>query len=112
VTAAEVTATSEGDVVRVTLVGEIDLSNADDVESDLIDAISNRSTAVIVDLAGVEYIDSAGLRVLFQLVERLETLQIDVAVSAPVGSPARRSVELSGLPAVVPLDPSVEETAS
>jgi anti-anti-sigma factor len=109
---AQVNAALDGDVVRIALVGEIDMSNADTIESDLVDAISNRATAVVLDLAGVRYIDSAGLRVLFLLVGRLETLQIDLEVSAPIGSPARRVVELSGLAALVPLDPAVEEPAS
>jgi anti-anti-sigma factor len=112
VTGAQVNAVVDGDVVRISLVGEIDLSNADTVGSELVDAISNRASAVVLDLAGVRYLDSAGLRVLFLLVGRLDTLQIGLEVSAPIGSPARRVVELSGLAALVPLDPAIEESAS
>jgi stage II sporulation protein AA (anti-sigma F factor antagonist) len=112
VTGAEVYAVLDGDVVRISLVGEVDLSNADLIQAKLVDAISNRASAVVLDLAGVRYLDSAGLRVLFLLVGRLETLQIGLEVSAPIGSPARRVVELSGLAALVPLDPAVEDTAS
>jgi anti-anti-sigma factor len=112
VTGAEVFAVLDGDVVRISLRGEVDLSNADLVQAELVDAISNRASAVVLDLAGVRYLDSAGLRVLFLLVGRLETLQIGLEVSAPIGSPARRVVELSGLAALVPLDPAVEHTAS
>jgi anti-anti-sigma factor len=111
-TGAQVNAVVDGDVVRISLVGEIDLANADTVGSELVDAISNRAAAVVLDLAGVRYLDSAGLRVLFLLVGRLDTLQIGLEVSAPIGSPARRVVELSGLAALVPLDPAIEESAS
>jgi anti-anti-sigma factor len=111
VTGAQVNAALDGGVVRIALVGEIDMSNAAGVESSLVEAITNRATAVVLDLAGLRYIDSAGLRVLFLLVGRLETLQIALEVSAPVGSPARRVVELSGLAALVPLDPAVESAS-
>ena len=91
--------------VRILVHGEVDLQNAADVEVQLTDAISNRATMVSIDLSDVDYLDSAGLRVLFHLVERLATLQIGVELVSPLRSPSRRVIELSGLAALVPLDP-------
>ncbi|MCK8433000.1 STAS domain-containing protein [Streptomyces sp. D2-8] len=45
----------------LTVVGEIDQSNADDLAAALDDA----GGSVVVDLTGVGYLDSAGLNVLF-----------------------------------------------
>jgi len=107
-TDARVEAATEDGRVRIALSGEVDLDNAGDVEAELARAISNQATVVSINLAGVAYLDSAGLRVLFHLVERLATLQIAVELVAPMGSPSRRVVELSGLAALVPLEPPLE----
>ena len=48
----------------VTAVGEIDMSNADRFRDDLGQAVSDDGR-LVVDLTGVEYLDSAGVRVLF-----------------------------------------------
>lgn len=107
-TAAEVTVTSraDGDVVLIVIEGEIDLSNAESVEADLSEAIPNRTMTAAVDLSNVAYIDSIGMRVLFSLVTRLETAQIGIRFIAPLGSPARRIIQISGLDAVAQVDDS------
>lgn len=104
-TDARVEAAAEDGRVRIVVRGEVDLQNAGDVEAQLTEAISNQATMVSIDLSDVGYLDSAGLRVLFHLVDRLATLQIGVELIAPLGSPSRRVIELSGLAALVPLDP-------
>jgi len=49
--------------------GEIDMSNADDFSTALAKAAADG--AFVVDLTGVEYIDSAGLAAIFPYVERV-----------------------------------------
>jgi len=105
VTDARVEAAVDDGRVRIVVSGEIDLQNAGDVEGQLTEAISNQARTVSIDLGEVAYLDSAGLRVLFHLVERLATLQIAVELVTPLRSPSRRVIELSGLAALVPLDP-------
>lgn len=95
------------ETVRIAVSGEIDLANAGSVENLLLDAVSNRTTAVSIDLGGLSYIDSAGLRVLFELGTRLRTLQTTFELIVPVRSPARRAIELSGLDSVAAVSPSV-----
>jgi anti-anti-sigma factor len=102
---ARVEAEAEDGQVRIVVRGEVDLQNAGDVEAQLTEAISNQATMVSIDLADVAYLDSAGLRMLFHLVDRLATLQIAVELVTPLRSPSRRVIELSGLAALVPLDP-------
>ena len=107
VTEARVAVEHDDETVRIAVSGEIDLANAGSVENLLLDAVSNRTTAVSIDLGGLSYIDSAGLRVLFELGARLETLQTTFELIVPVGSPARRAIELSGLDSVAVVSPSV-----
>jgi anti-anti-sigma factor len=85
------------DAVRIAVSGEIDLSNAAVVERQILDAIPNRLDEVVLDLSGLEYIDSAGLRLLFTLGMRLTTLQIAVVLIVPTDSPVRRMIEIAGV---------------
>ena len=103
--AASVNHIRTGTERRLAIAGEIDLANAASVEAAVFDAISNDDTTVVVDLAEVEYLDSSGVRILFALARRLRTLQVDLVVEAPIGSAPRRILELSGLGALVPLQP-------
>jgi anti-anti-sigma factor len=103
---AFVSATAEDGHVRIVVSGEIDLSNADDVENDVADAIPNHVTSASIDLTDVHYIDSVGMRVFFNLVARLRTAQIALKIIAPTSSPARRIVDISGLTAVVTVEPA------
>ncbi|MDT0392051.1 MULTISPECIES: STAS domain-containing protein [Streptomyces] len=55
---------------RLSVSGEIDMSNA----SALAEALDTGAGHVVVDLTAVEYLDSAGLSVLFARAERLELI--------------------------------------
>ncbi|MFH8336405.1 STAS domain-containing protein [Streptomyces sp. AM6-12] len=52
----------------LTAVGEIDMTNTDA----LCEALDSTTGPVILDLTGVEYLDSAGLNVLFARADRVE----------------------------------------
>ena len=93
------------DAVRIVVGGEIDLTNAAAVERQVVDAISNQLTEVTLDLTTLTYIDSAGLRVLFTLGTRLETLQIALELLVPTQSPIRKMIELSGVAVAIPVRP-------
>lgn len=104
-TTADIEVRPRGTTVELVLTGEIDLSNSEAVREQIFASIDNRFVAVTLDLGGLDYIDSAGLRVLFSLAERLRLLQTTYAIVAPVGSPARRVLEMSGMSAVAELRP-------
>jgi anti-anti-sigma regulatory factor len=53
-------------------------------------AITIQLTEVALDLITLTYIDSAGLRVLFTLGTRLETLQIALQLLVPTASTIRK----------------------
>jgi anti-anti-sigma factor len=104
VTDATITVDHDGtDTARIRLTGEIDMENADQVQHGIIGAISNQLTAVTLDLGGLEYIDSAGLRVLFTLGNRLDILQITLQLVVPQDSSIRRVIDLSGVAATIPV---------
>ena len=103
---AFVTVSTDGDHVSISIAGEIDLSNADQVEEDVTGAIPNDSAGASIDLSDVTYVDSVGMRIFFNLVAQLRTAQIELKIIAPRSSPARRIVDISGLNAVVTVEPA------
>jgi anti-anti-sigma factor len=97
---------TRGDAIRIALMGEIDLSNASEVESAVVSAISNHTTEVDLDLSAVGYLDSAGLRVVYSLAVRLHRAQIGLRITTPLDSPARRAIEVSGMTTIAALEPA------
>ncbi|WFE40796.1 STAS domain-containing protein [Micromonospora sp. WMMD998] len=88
-TALTLTTSNGPDGARVlTAVGEIDLSNAATFAAALDDALRPDGEPLVVDLTEVEYLDSAGLAVLFPHAERI------ALVAGPVLEPL---LTISGL---------------
>ena len=54
----------EGDVHTITLTGEMDLSNAAEVERELQQAEATDVGTIVIDLSGLEFMDSTGIRLL------------------------------------------------
>ena len=97
-------AAAEGRIL-IEVSGDIDLANADEIERQITSAVTNQATAATLDLAQVTYIDSSGIRLLFNLGARLRTAQIVLTVNAPPGTAARSLIEVAGLPASVDVQP-------
>lgn len=75
----------DGDVV-LTLAGEVDLANAADVALDLRREVGEVRRALALDLIDVTYLDSAGVRLLFDLADRLHARGRELVVVARPGS--------------------------
>jgi anti-anti-sigma factor len=60
--------------------GEVDASNANALFDRINDFVSNHEPGLVVDLGHVDYIDSAGIRLLFDLAQRLERRQLSLHV--------------------------------
>jgi anti-anti-sigma factor len=104
-TVAKAETNVEDGSTRITLSGEIDLANAVAVEEEMAAAVSHQPTMVSVDLTDLTYMDSVGVRILFGLASRLQTLRIALELIVPVDSPTRRLIELSGFESVAALRP-------
>jgi anti-anti-sigma factor len=76
----------DGHVV-VRLTGEIDLANADAVGADVRRAVENRTFALALDLCEVTYVDSAGVRLLFDLAAELRARRQELLVVSSPDSP-------------------------
>jgi anti-sigma B factor antagonist len=54
----------ETDVVTIHLAGEVDLAAAPKVESAIDEALAGETSDIVIDVDGVTFLDSTGLRVL------------------------------------------------
>ena len=91
----------DGEALVIRLAGELDLSTTQTLEAELRRAINDATSEVILDLAGLSFIDSSGLRLLVIATahsqangDRLRMLR----GSAPV----ERVIQLSGLDGSLP----------
>jgi anti-anti-sigma factor len=78
----QVTTAQVDGVLRVTLAGDVDLSNAERVQDQLEQAVHGVPAAV-VDLSHVTYIDSRGIRVLVQVTRAVRERGGSLTVVAP-----------------------------
>ena len=86
--------------------GELDVDGAPELRRALIEAIDEHpGLAVIVDLEGVDFIDSAGLGVLVGGRSRAKDVDGDLVLVA-TGHTVTRVLELTGLTRVFDIHPS------
>lgn len=86
-----------GDVPVLTVYGELDLDSAPGLRGALIETIDeNPGRRVVVDLEGVDFIDSAGLGVLAGGLKRARTVEGDLVLVA-TGRSVMKVLELTGL---------------
>jgi anti-sigma B factor antagonist len=95
----------------VALCGELDLFDAPDVASHLIAAVAAYGPSIIVDLAGLKFIDSCGLGVLVHALRWTRESGGDLSLAAPQQQ-ARRVLEITGLIDVFSVYPSVKQAVS
>jgi anti-sigma B factor antagonist len=86
---------SRDGAVIVSLAGELDLYNAEQVRSALLDACAGGPEVLVVDLGEVTFIDSTALGVLIEARSRLADRK-GFRLAAP-GLETRRALEVSGL---------------
>jgi anti-anti-sigma factor len=75
--------------------GRIDTTTSSSVEDAVRQAVDRGARNLVVDLAGVEYISSAGLRVFLVLAKRMRDLQGRLVLSG-MTEPVRQVFQLAG----------------
>ncbi|HEV7845859.1 MAG TPA: STAS domain-containing protein [Thermoleophilaceae bacterium] len=103
--------TRDGSVVAQ-LGGEVDMSNASYVRDQLLASMSNEAIALVLDISGCRYLDSAGIEVLFDVSRRLARRRQELRIVMPPSSPLRRVIELTEVHTAAPVYESLEGALS
>ena len=97
------------DTVIATVSGEIDGSNAAEVQHAVAEHVPTTARALIVDLGQTAYVDSTGVELLFELARRLSSRRQSFSVVVPQGSGVRRVLELCDIGSVGALVATLDE---
>ena len=92
--------------------GDIDISNAQELGDALIASMSNDSLGLVLDLTPLDYLDSSGVHLVFDLAERLTARQQRLALALPADSRIRRVLDLVNVEAVIPVRTAVDDAVA
>jgi anti-sigma B factor antagonist/stage II sporulation protein AA (anti-sigma F factor antagonist) len=96
-------------VLIVRIDGEIDLSNADQIRDDVAAQLPQDAAGIALDLTATTYLDSSGIRLLFDLAQRLQTRRQQLALVVTDQALVRRVILLTKLDDAVPLHASLDD---
>jgi anti-sigma B factor antagonist len=96
--------TSKEDLSDVlSLIGEIDMASAPELQRACMAAVDDGAKKVILDTSGVTFIDSTGLGVIIALQKRLRAEGGEASIRNP-SSVLRRLIQVTNLDRVVPVE--------
>jgi anti-sigma B factor antagonist len=104
---AQVRVDWHGDVPVASVEGEVDASNAAELGAELRALVTNRSMGLVIDLGPTQYLDSAGINLLFSLGDELRAHQVVLRLVVDPASSVMRMLSLTGLDKAIPTFPTV-----
>ena len=107
-TPAEIVLDRRNGSIVARLSGEVDMSNASYVRDQLLASMPNDALALVLDISGCRYLDSAAIEVLFDVSRRLARRRQELRLVMPPDSPLRRVIELTEVHTAAPVHESLE----
>jgi anti-anti-sigma factor len=103
-----VTPDLSGPVPVARVAEEVDLANAARLRQELLALATDEVDGLIVDVTDVPYMDSAGIKALFDVARDFRRRKQSMVVTVPVGSPVRRLLKITNFLEVAPICDDVE----
>ncbi|MHB1461519.1 MAG: anti-sigma factor antagonist [Armatimonadota bacterium] len=97
-----------GNTTVLKLQGRIDATSVSDTEKHLTGAYERGVRQMVLDLSGVDYISSAGLRVLLSSARRLQQGKGKLVIATP-SDQARHILDMAGFSAIIPVIDSIDD---
>lgn len=107
----QVSSSFDGAAVVVGISGELDAASAPMAWRKVQIAIERaaRSSIVVLDLSGANFLDSLGITTLINLHQRSHRQQVELRVVAEPGRPIRRMLSLAGVDTLLTIHDSLED---
>jgi anti-sigma B factor antagonist len=97
------------DVVVARVSGDIDLANTPTVSAKILGAVPNDAVGLVLDLSDVRYIDSVGIRMLFNFIRTLHASRQGITISLPADSPVHKLLKITHLDEATVIRSTIEE---
>jgi anti-anti-sigma factor len=98
-----------GEVVIARVTGELDLAGAPTTGETIGEAVPTSARALVVDFSALEFIDSSGIAMLFNLARRLGGRRQELRVVAEDGKPVARVLEIVEFDRAAPVHQTLDE---
>jgi len=98
----------EGPVTIATVTGEVDISNGLHLTDEILARMPDAAVALAIDLTGLAYIDSAGIRAVFEIAHTLDLRAQRLAVIVQDASPLRSVLKVTRVEEVAALCSDVD----
>jgi anti-anti-sigma factor len=102
-TPTEIAIERRGGAIVAHLGGEVDMTNAGQVRDELLTSVPNDVLALVIDLSGCRYLDSAGIEVVFDMARRLRRRRQELRLALPASSPLKRLLDLTEVASAAPV---------
>ena len=106
---ARLSVESDGDIELARVAGEVDASNVADLSQRLLEAVSNRSRALVLDLTETSYIDSSGISLIFDAAARMRNRRQQLRLVVQPRSFVAEVLAAVSMQDSVPIDPVLGE---
>ena len=90
-------------LIVVSPAGELDLSNGDTFEEAISDARTKKPETLVLDLTGLTFMDSSGLRILLDAWNEAQLADRRLMLVVPTDGLVRRVLQISGCDGVLPI---------
>jgi len=104
----EITSRKEKDITIISVSGRIDAITAPDFESNLDGLITAGEKTLLIDLSGLGYISSAGLRSILSSAKKLKVVSGEILFTGLTG-PVDEVFQISGFKSIFKIFPSEAE---
>jgi anti-anti-sigma factor len=98
-----------GEVVVASVSGELDLAGAPSTGEAIGDAVPTSARTLVVDFTKLEFIDSSGIAMLFNLARRLGARRQELRVVARGGEPVARVLEIVEFQRAAPVHQTLDD---
>ena len=103
----EIIQKEENGIVSIAIKGRLDADSSQEAEKVVKDALKGQTTRVLFNLAELEYLSSAGLRVLLGAAKEMRRRDGKIALCA-LNDFVKEIFEVSGFQSLIPITDSVE----